>query len=578
MIDRKKIPKCYRIKASLLYAGIFIIFLALLYQLIRIQIFDSRRYHTLALSQQFKKLEIPTRRGLVFDRNGLKLAESIQVNSVFADPLLIEDKKKTAQAISDVLGLKTSYVVRLLNSKKRFVWIKRRIEDKHAEALRGLKLQGIGFRNEYKRVYPYGELCCHVIGFTDVDETGIEGVEHSLNQVLSGSKGYKVIGKDGRQRQISTLNEKTVSARYGDSIFLTIDYKIQSIVEDELENACLKWQPNSATAIVMDPSTGEILAMANRPSFNANFVQNSKQRERRNRAITDCFEPGSLIKPLIVCGALDSGLVEEDDTFFCYNGTYKVRQRVIRDTHPYDYLTVSEIVINSSNIGMVQLGALMGKKRLYNHLGNFSFGEKTGIRLPGEAKGIVRPLNRWSADSIASIAFGYEIATTPLQLITAFCSIANGGALLRPQIIYAITDFAGKRIRKKFEAPERIQRVISPRVAREVMSPVLEDVVKEGTGSNAMLFEYRVAGKTGTAKKLQRIGNKMRYSNDKYIGSFIGYAPADNPKICVLVTLNEPRNGGYYGGTVAAPVVRDVLKRVLRYMQVEPQHIRTVQR
>jgi cell division protein FtsI (penicillin-binding protein 3) len=468
--------------------------------------------------------------------------------------------------------------MKLLNRKKRFVWIKRRIEDKHAEALRGLKLQGVGFRNEYKRVYPYGELCCHVIGFTDVDETGIEGVERSLNQVLSGSKGYKVIGKDGRQRQISTLNEKTVSARYGDSIFLTIDYRIQSIVEDELENACLKWQPNSATAIVMDPSTGEILAMANRPSFNANFVQNSKQRERRNRAITDCFEPGSLIKPLIVCGALDSGLVEEDDTFFCYNGTYKVRQRVIRDTHPYDYLTVSEIVINSSNIGMVQLGALMGKKRLYNHLGNFSFGEKTGIRLPGEAKGIVRPLNRWSADSIASIAFGYEIATTPLQLITAFCSIANGGALLRPQIIYAITDFAGKRIRKKFEEPERIQRVISPRVAREVMSPVLEAVVKEGTGSNAMLFEYRVAGKTGTAKKLQRIGNKMRYSNDKYIGSFIGYAPADNPKICVLVTLNEPRNGGYYGGTVAAPVVRDVLKRVLRYMQVEPQHIRTVQR
>jgi cell division protein FtsI (penicillin-binding protein 3) len=578
MLDRKKIPKCYRIRASFLYAIIFIIFLTLLYQLIRIQILDHKKYYKLALSQQFKRFEIPTRRGSIFDRNGLKLAESIQVSSVFADPLLIEDKEKTAQVVSDVLRLDTTNVIRLLNSKKRFVWIKRRIEDGHAEAIRRLRFQGIGLRNEYKRVYPYGELCCHVIGFTDIDEIGLEGVEHSFNKVLSGSKGYKVIGNDGRQRQIFMLNEETVSARYGDSIFLTIDAEIQSIVEDELENAYLKWQPDSATAIAMDPSTGEILAMANLPSFNSNFVQNSKQRERRNRAITDYFEPGSLIKPLVVCGALDSGLVEEDEAFFCYNGTYKVRKRVIKDTHPSDYLTVSEIVINSSNIGMVQLGMLMGGKRLYNNLRDFSFGRKTGITLPGEVKGIIRPLNRWSADSIASVAFGYEIATTPLQLITAFCSIANGGMLLRPQIVYAITDFSGKRVKKKYEVPERIQRVISPRVAREVMSPVLEDVVKEGTGKNAMLFEYRVAGKTGTAKKLQRIGDKMRYSNEKYIGSFIGYAPADNPKVCVLVTLNEPKNGDYYGGIVAAPVVRDVLKRVLRYMQVEPQYIRTVQR
>jgi len=577
MLDRKKIPKCYRIKAGLLYAGVFIIFLALLYQLVRIQILDHRKYHTLALSQQFKRLEIPTRRGLIFDRNGLKLAESIQVSSVFADPLLIEDRKKTAQVISDVLSLNTANVAKLLNSKKRFVWIKRRIEDKHAEAIRRLKLQGIGLRDEYKRVYPYGELGCHVIGFTDVDETGLEGVERSLNQTLSGSKGYKVIEKDGHQRQISTLNEETVSARYGDSIFLTIDYNIQSIVENELESACLKWRPNSATAIVMDPSTGEILAMANRPSFNPNFVQSSKQHERRNRAITDCFEPGSLIKPLVVCGALNSGLVREDETFFCYNGTYKVRSRVIRDTHPYDYLTVSEIVINSSNIGMVQLGMLMGKKRLYNQLSNLSFGEKTGIELPGEAKGIIRPLNRWTADSIASIAFGYEMAATPLQLTTAFCSIANGGTLLRPRIVYAITDFTGEKVKKRYELPERIRRVISPEVARGVMSPILEGVVKEGTGKKAMLFEYRVAGKTGTVKKLEKIENKMRYSNDKYIGSFIGYAPADKPRICVLVTLDEPKNGDCYGGTVAAPVVRDITKRVLRYMRVEPQYIRTVQ-
>ncbi len=577
MLNRETIPICYRIKANIIYISIFIIFSALLYQLVRIQILDHKKYSTLAISQQSKKQVIPTRRGLIFDRSGLKLAESIQVSSVFADPLLIKDKKRAAQIISNVLHLNTRSVVNLLNKQKRFVWIKRRITDKQADAIKSLKLKGVGLRDEYKRVYPYGKQCCHVIGFTDVDEKGLAGVENSFNQVLAGIKGYKIIEKDGLQRQFSTLNTETISARYGDSIYLTINYEIQCIVENELENSCAKWQPKSATAIVMDPSTGEILAMANCPSFNPNFVQNSKQHERRNRAITDYFEPGSSIKPIIVCGALDSGLVKEDEMVFCHNGTYRVRRRVIRDVHPHDYLTVSEIVINSSNIGMAKLGMLMESKRLYNHLESFSFGERTGIRLPGEARGIKRPLNKWSIDSTISVSFGYEMATTPLQLITAFCSIANGGMLLKPQIVYAITDFTGKRLKKKFRTPEQIRRVISPRIAREVMTPILETVVEEGTGRNAMLFEYRVAGKTGTTKKLQRVGNQMKYSDSKYISSFIGYAPANDPKICVLVILNEPQNGAYYGGTVAAPVVKNIIKRALHDMKVEPQYIKTVQ-
>jgi cell division protein FtsI (penicillin-binding protein 3) len=417
------------------------------------------------------------------------------------------------------------------------------------------------------------------LGFTDIDQNGLEGIESSLNQVITGSKGSKVVEKDGRQRQFSTLQGETVSAKYGDSVFLTIDCKIQSIVEDELENACSKWKPDSAVAIAMDPFTGEVLAMANYPSFNPNFVQDSSPRERRNRAITDCFEPGSLIKPLIVSGALDSGLVTEDEMFFCYNGVYKVNggRRVIRDSHSYGNLSVSDIVVHSSNIGMAQLGLRIKKHRLHKYLKDFAFGEKTGIQLPGEAKGIVWPLKRWSVGSEISISFGYETTVTPIQMVTAFCSIANGGTLLKPQIVSKITDYSGKRVVKKYKTPERVRRVISPKIAREVMSPILEDVVNVGTGQKAMLIMHRVAGKTGTAKKLERVGNKMRYSN-KYIGSFVGYAPVDEPKVCVLVSLNGPKNGAYYGGTVAAPAVGNIIERTLDYMEVGPQYVQTAQR
>ena len=557
---------------------ILIIFSALLYQLVRIQIIDHKKYSSLAFSQQCKKQTIPTRRGLIFDRGGAKLAESIQVGSVYADPFFITEKKKTSKILSDLLGLDKAEVVKLLSKKKRFVWIKRRISDEQEEALRPLHLKGISIKHEYKRVYPYEKLCSQVLGFTDIDENGLGGIERSLNQVISGSNGSKVVEKDGLQHQFSTLKGETVSARYGDSVFLTIDCNVQSIVEEELEKACLKWDPNSAIAIAMDPSTGEVLAMANYPTFDPNFVRDSNPAERRNRAITDCFEPGSLIKPLIVSGALDSGLVKEDETIFCYNGAYKVNggRRVVRDSHSYGDLSVSDIVVHSSNIGMAQIGQRIKKQRLHRYLKDFAFGEKTGIQLPGEVRGIVRPLNLWSVDSEISVSFGYETAVTPIQMVAAFCSIANGGTLLQPQIVSKITDYSGKRVKKNYD-PARIRRVVSPKIAREVMAPILENVVKEGTGKRAMLFTHRVAGKTGTAKKLEKVGNKMKYSN-KYIGSFVGFAPADEPKICVLVSLNEPKNGAYYGGTVAAPAVGNILERTLGYMEFGPQYVQIAQR
>ena len=270
MLNTKAIPNSYKIKANVLCMCVFVIFSALLYQLIRIQIIDHNKYSSLALTQQFKKEDIPTKRGFIFDRSGLKLAESIQVSSVFADPLNIKNKTKTSKVLSDVLSLKKTDVVDLLNKQKRFVWIKRRISDEKVDELKQLNLEGIGFRQEHKRVYPYEKLCSQVLGFTDVDENGIEGVERSLNHVISGSKGSKVVEKDGHQHRFSTLKGETVSARYGNSVYLTIDCEVQSIVEEELGKACSRWDPNSAIAIAMDPSTGEVLAMANYPSFNPN--------------------------------------------------------------------------------------------------------------------------------------------------------------------------------------------------------------------------------------------------------------------------------------------------------------------
>jgi cell division protein FtsI (penicillin-binding protein 3) len=575
MLNTKTIPNSYKIKANVLCMCIFVIFSALLYQLIRIQIIDHKKFSSLALTQQFKKEDIPTKRGFIFDRTGLKLAESLQVSSVFADPFNIKNKKKTAKVLSDILSLNKTDIADLLNKQKRFVWIKRRISDEQVVALKKLNLEGVGFRQEYKRVYPYEKLCSQVLGFTDIDENGIEGVEKSLNHIISGSKGSKVVEKDGHQHRFSTLKGETVSAQYGNSVYLTIDCEVQSIVEEELEKACIKWDPNSAIAIAMDPSTGEVLAMANYPSFNPNTVYKSSAEERRNRAISDCFEPGSLIKPLIVSGAIDSGVVDEDKVFPCYDGAFRVGRRVVRDAHPYDFLSVSGIVVHSSNIGMAQIGMLMEKKRLYSFLKSFSFGEKTGIQLPAEAKGVVWPLDRWTRDSSISVAFGYEMTVTPLQLITAFSSIANGGTLLKPKIVSKITDYSGKKVKKKSEIPERVRRVISPEIAREKMSPILEDVVKEGTGKNAMLFTYRVAGKTGTAKKYQ--ADEKKYSN-KYISSFVGYAPVDEPKICVLVSLNEPKKGAYYGGTVAAPAVGQIIERTLDYLEVGTPFVRTAKK
>lgn len=538
-------------------------------RLARIQLVDHARFAKMARAQQCKKIVLPARRGSILDRNGNILAESLQVGSIYADPAEIDNIPNVAYHLARILKVNQSKLVKQLNKNRRFVWIKRKIGDKELDAIAKLSLKGVYIGHEYHRFYPNQQLGSHVLGFTNIDDKGIEGIELLFNKVLSGEPGYKLLFHDALQRQIMTPDSEIRLPRYGDTIVLTIDSNIQHVAEEELGFACEKWAPASATAVVMDIRTGEVLAMANYPTYDPNHFKKYQSGDRRNFAITDCYEPGSLMKPIIVAGIIDQGMVKPDDIFFCNNGAYEINGRVLHDTHGgHGNLTVSEIVAYSSNIGAAKLGMLMGMQRMYHYLKQFKFGEKTGIELPGEIGGIFRPLKQWSETySLVSISIGHEIAVTPLQFITAFCSIPNGGMLLKPRIVRSIISSDGKK-REEFQIPKLVGRVISENVARNVMNPILMKVVTDGTGKSANLLEYDVAGKTGTSQKTS--GEGKRYSHDKYVGSFIAYAPADHPRIGVLVMINEPQNGAYYGGTVAAPVVREIIRRSLLYLGVEP--------
>lgn len=566
-VSRMMPLKKHKLWAKITGVLLTIAFLALVVHLARIQLADHDKYRKLARGQQNKKVELPARRGSIMDRNGLTLAESLQVASVYADPAEIEDIRTAAYQISKVLKLKSSPLEKLLRKDKRFVWIKRKISDEELNAVTKLGLHGVYAQHEYHRFYPHGSLGSHILGFTNIDERGIEGIELSFDDELSGEPGYKLINRDALQRQIITPDAQIHLPRHGNHVVLTIDAHIQRLTEEELEIACEKWNPLSATAVVMDPMSGEVLAMANFPAYDPNHLKKYPPSARRNLAITDSYEPGSLMKPIVISGVFESGLAEPDEVIFCEYGKAVIEGRPLSDAHKHGDLTIADIIAESSNIGMAKVGLRMGNEKMYRYLQQFNFGVKTGIELPGEAGGIFHPLSKWSKKhSLMSLSIGHEIAVTPLQFITAFCSLPNGGQLVRPRIVKATISDDKKR--KECVPPfQGVERVMSSHVARTIMNPILMKAVTDGTGENAKLLEYDVAGKTGTSQKIESNG---RYTHNKHVGSFIAYAPAECPRICVLVMINEPRKNGYYGGTVAAPVVREIILRSLLYLGEEP--------
>lgn len=554
------IEKRHKLIVNIMGILLLVIFLGLIYKMASIQLFDHDKYRKLAESQHIETIELFSRRGPILDRNGRKLADSIRVSSVFADPYVIKDKHGSAEKIADVLNIDVEKVYKLITKNKRFVWIKRKITNVEDIALYRLKIKGIHTRYEYDRLYPNDELASHIIGITDIDGNGIEGLEYVFENLLKGESGYLVVGKDGFQRQITNINSLGVQPSDGLGLMLTIDSIIQKYVEDEIEAAFVKRTPQAIMAVVLDVQTGELLAMANRPTFNPNNFSQYPASFRRNRSITDCYEPGSIMKPLVVGALFNHSLVSPEDEIFCHNGSYRIGRRVLHDSHGYGNLTVEGVVVKSSNIGMAQLAVKLEKVELYTFLKDMGFGGKYKMKLPGEIAGILRPFSSWTDYSVPSIAMGHEIAVTPLQFANAFNAIANGGNLLRPTAIKSITSNDGKVILKRFKTTNVIKRVMSEDVARGKLNPILVKVVNEGTGRKAQMEEYQIAGKTGTAQKIDENG----YSHTKYVGSFVAYAPAEKPSICVLVLVDEPK-GEYYGGTVAAPIVKNIIKKILDY-------------
>ena len=547
--------------------AIIAIFPLIAYQIVRLTVQNHDFLVEFANRQHNLVVEMAPERGAIVDRNLKGFATNLQVPSIYAIPRLISEKDRAAliPILSKALGLEKSFLKERLGRDKAFVWLKRRTFVAEANAVRKLKNPNLGIVNEPKRFYPHGDLLANVIGFCNIDSVGTEGLELLHNQKLAGRMGYRYTKRDARGREMVALEEKLVPPVNGARLILTIDQYIQYVTEQALDQAFRQNHAQSALAIVMNPKTGEILAMASRPTFDPNRIGASDVSHRRNRPITDIFEPGSVFKIVTATAALNEGKVSLQDTFNCENGQWRVRSsRIIHDVHPYGRLTFPEVLIKSSNIGTVKIAMRLGKETLYSYIRKFGFGDKTGVDFPGEVSGILRPTDQWSGFSMASIPYGQEVAATALQMIRAISVIANGGYLVKPYLLKEIQNAEGVTLTKN--EPQVSEAFLKPEVV-QTMNEILKRVISEGTGEKAKIEGIKVAGKTGTAQKLNPGGG---YSHNHFIGSFIGYAPADNPMLAMIISIDDPRPY-YYGGTVAAPVFKNVMEQSLIYLGYVPE-------
>jgi cell division protein FtsI (penicillin-binding protein 3) len=555
-----------QIKLRVIIIGAFftLFFIIIGVKAMYLQVFRCSWLSQKAAGEYEVSLESSGKRGTIFDKNLREMAVSIDVTSIAAHPTQIGNPNKTAKLLSRVLKIGRRTLAKKLHSKKKFVWIKRKATPKEAEAVKNLNLDGLDFIPEHKRFYPNKTLAAQLIGFTDIDDHGLEGIEFNYNDELSGEVfQYKVL-RDAHGRKFEAENTIGLSSS-GKNLVLTVDSTIQYIAEKALAETVEEFSAKSGMAVVMVPKTGAILAMAHVPLFNPNALKKFQRNFWRNRIITDPFEPGSTMKIFSAAAAIESGSSSPSSIFFCENGAYKMGRHIIHDTHEHGWLSLQQIIKYSSNIGAIKFSAITGPEYLSRTLKNFGFGSKTGIDCPGEATGNLPPFRRWTKVDAGTISFGQGISVSALQLVAATSAVANKGILMRPYVVQAITNYNGRLI-KSF-GPKRIRRAVSEKTAR-TLSRIMQTVITEGgTGANAALEGYSVCGKTGTAQKIDENG---RYSNEKYMASFVGFAPVENPKIAVLVVVDEPQKQ-HYGGTVAAPAFRAIAQKTLDYLHIAPK-------
>jgi cell division protein FtsI (penicillin-binding protein 3) len=494
-----------------------------------------------------------------------EMAVNIEADSLYAVPSEVGDARYLSSKLAPIIKVSEKRLIRKLGKRDReFIWILRKMDRDVAHNVRELKdraeFKGLGFLTESKRYYPKGQTASHILGYTDIDNEGLEGIELKYNEYMKGKKKKVLMNTDARGNSLTDTVEEALP---GNNILLTIDEGIQYIVEKEIADAVVRWKAKAAVAIMMNPFTGEILAMANNPTFNPNFPGKAPAYKRRNRAITDIYEPGSTFKTFLAATALEEGIVSLEDKFDVSKGYIVVGGKPIRDIHRWKILTFQDVIQKSSNVGAVQIGLKLGKERYYKYIRRFGFGEKTGIDLPGEVRGILRKPEEWSGTSLAALSIGQEIGVTPLQILRAYAAIANGGLLMRPYIVSEIISPSGEVI-KSFSP--RIERRVISRSTAEAIKEILKTVVEEGgTARKAYIKGNQVAGKTGTAQMVDP--ETGRYSKDKYISSFVGFVPADNPRIALIVVIYEP-TGATYGGEVAAPVFKSIIERALTYLDI----------
>jgi cell division protein FtsI (penicillin-binding protein 3) len=544
-----------------------LLFMAVSGQAFKLQILQHEDMVKKAERQHQRVVPLIPARGAIMDCNGNNLAVSVEMQSCYAEHRNIEDVEGTAAVLAPFLEMPAHEIAQKINGARNFTWLARRLPPEKAVQIKNLKLRGIGFAPETKRFYPNSEVAAHVIGFTGSDPAGLDGVELKYDSVILGNTGYLVTERDALGRDIAPKAELIKSSSPGKNIVLTLDKNIQYIAERELGKAVIASGAKNGMALVMEPDTGKILAMANYPAFNPNSFSRHSQAELRNRVVADSFEPGSTFKTFLIAAALEEKLVKPTDTINCENGKYTIANHTIHDTHPYGRLSISDILKHSSNIGAAKIGFKLGDDRLARYLRNFGFGDRSGIDLPGESLGNIRGKQRWYGIDLATISFGQGVTTSAIQLTAAMSAVANGGNLMKPYVVERIQDDDGN-VSQNF-TPQLMRRVVSSDTAHKVIG-MMEGVTAEGgTGANAAVEGFRVAGKTGTAQKADPV--TRRYSVSKRTASFIGFIPADRPKLTILVVIDEPKTSPY-GGVVAAPAFNGIALNTLAYLKIVPRN------
>jgi cell division protein FtsI/penicillin-binding protein 2 len=561
-----------RIRCALVCLFFTALFSLFSFRLVYLQMIKHDEYAGLAAEKHVYKQPIFAERGSILDANNEVLAHNTPVETVVADATHLNNRDAVIPLLREALGMPADELREKLEGDRRYIVLKREVPIATATALREKlrvqNLRGIYFERDTTRIYPNASMLCHVIGFTDFEHRGIQGVESSMEEYLHGQDGYRFIEHNRAGQEIVLYRGQERAPRDGYQVHLTVDLNLQNIVENEIDAAVREYNPQKATIILMRPQTGEILAMANRPNFDLNLRSEAKPEQMKNRAIIDMMEPGSTFKIVTAAAALNEHKVRPDTTIFCENGIWNFGGRPLHDHKAYADLSVQDILVKSSNIGAAKLAISIGDQKFYEYIRRFGFGDRTGIELPGEIPGVIRPPQSWSKISITRIPMGHEVGVTPLQMTLAMATIANGGKLITPRIVKSVTTSDGKTITTF--SPTVLRQVISPETAAQVGNALRGVVSDRGTAAAAAVPGFTISGKTGTAQKVDPKGG---YEHGKYVVSFSGYLPSEHPEFVGLVVLDDAHTKNpelNYGGLVAGPIFARIAEKAARYLDLQP--------